>query len=38
MGAEGELLCPYCSTFFVYDARLAPDQTEPAGCLVPAEA
>ena len=26
------------STFFVYDARLAPDQTEPAGCLVPAEA
>ena len=38
MGAEGELLCPYCSTFYVYDARLAPDQTDPAGCLVSAGA
>ena len=34
MGAEGQILCPYCSTLYVHDARLAPDATEPEGCLV----
>jgi len=38
MGADGQLLCPYCSTLYVYDAHLAPDQTDPAGCHVRAEA
>jgi uncharacterized Zn-finger protein len=37
MGADGQILCPYCSTLYVYHGSLAPDQTEPAGCLVPAE-
>ena len=38
MGADGQLLCPYCSTLYVFDARLAPDQTDPPGCGVAAEA
>ena len=37
MGAENQILCPYCSTLFVHDARLVPAATEPAGCLVNAE-
>ena len=38
MGADGQILCPYCSTLFVYTAGLAADATEPVGCLVSAEA
>ncbi len=34
MGADSQALCPYCSTLYVYDARLQPDQTDPSGCLV----
>ena len=34
MGADNQVLCPYCSTLFVYDERLAPDECEPAGCIV----
>ena len=37
MGAESQILCPYCSTLYVHDPRLAPDETEPKGCLVDAE-
>ena len=29
MGADTQALCPYCSTLFIYDARLAPDETDP---------
>ena len=31
MGADTQALCPYCSTLFIYDARLAPDETDPKG-------
>jgi uncharacterized Zn-finger protein len=34
MGAEGQIVCPYCSTLYVYANRLAPRETEPGGCLV----
>lgn len=34
MGAESQILCPYCSTLYAYDARLDAGGTEPAGCLV----
>lgn len=34
MGADNQLLCPYCSTLYVHDPRLEPDQSDPAGCLV----
>jgi uncharacterized Zn-finger protein len=34
MGADSQILCPYCSTLYVHSAQLEPDQSEPAGCLV----
>lgn len=34
MGADNQAICPYCSTLFIYDPRLAPDETDPKGCLV----
>ena len=30
MGDDGQMLCPYCSTLFIYDPRLAADQSDPA--------
>jgi uncharacterized Zn-finger protein len=38
MGADGQILCPYCSTLYVHETRLAADQTDPKGCLVEAGA
>lgn len=38
MGADGQILCPYCSTLYVYDPRLGAGATEPQGALVSAEA
>jgi uncharacterized Zn-finger protein len=37
MGADSQILCPYCSTLFVHHARLAADQSDPDGCLVTAD-
>ena len=34
MGAESQILCPYCSTLYVNEARLHADDSEPKGCLV----
>lgn len=34
MGADSQVLCPYCSTLFVHDARLKPTESEPSDCLV----
>lgn len=34
MGSENQILCPYCSTLYVHDARLGADETEPSGCIV----
>ena len=34
MGADGQILCPYCSTLYVYDSRLKATESDPAGCLV----
>ena len=33
MGADGQILCPYCSTLFVYDPRLAANETDPKGAI-----
>ena len=33
MGADIETICPYCSTRFVHDGRLAPSESDPPGCL-----
>ena len=38
MGEDGQILCPYCSTLFVHDPRLAANESDPKGCLVDPEA
>lgn len=34
MGAETQILCPYCSTLYVHDTRLDIGETEPKGAVV----
>lgn len=34
MGGDSQVLCPYCSTLYVHDARLQPGESDPAACLV----
>jgi len=34
MGADSQILCPYCSTLYVHDPRLAEDDSDPRNCLV----
>jgi uncharacterized Zn-finger protein len=36
MGADNQVLCPYCSTLFVHDPRLNASETDPKGCLADA--
>jgi uncharacterized Zn-finger protein len=38
MGADAEIVCPYCSTLYRYKATLAAHVTVPAGCLVASKA
>lgn len=33
MGAENEIVCPYCSTLFQYDPNLKHDAADPADCV-----
>ena len=33
MGAEREIICPYCSTVYEHDPALGEAETSPAGCL-----
>ena len=37
MGADKQILCPYCSTLYVYEPRFTRDETDPKGCLVTQE-
>ena len=34
MGQDSQILCPYCSTLFIYDSRLAETETAPESCIV----
>jgi uncharacterized Zn-finger protein len=34
MGGDDEKLCPYCSTLYVFDKTLRPDESRPEGCLI----
>jgi uncharacterized Zn-finger protein len=34
MGDDGQILCPYCSTLYIYDPRLAAEESDPPACLV----
>jgi uncharacterized Zn-finger protein len=38
MGDESEVVCPYCSTLYRYNAKLHADETVPAGCVYEAPA
>ncbi|MBJ3774495.1 zinc-finger domain-containing protein [Acuticoccus mangrovi] len=33
MGGDTEAICPYCSTVYVYDPSLAPDEADPKECI-----
>ena len=37
MGADDQILCPYCSTLYVYDDRLSADESDPKGAVVKLE-
>lgn len=34
MGADGQILCPYCSTLYVHDPRLKAAESDPPGARV----
>jgi uncharacterized Zn-finger protein len=36
MGADGQIVCPYCSTLYIYDASLKAGEAVPADTLVEA--
>jgi uncharacterized Zn-finger protein len=38
MGHDKQIICPYCSTLFEYDARLKATESEPLGCVYVATA
>ena len=38
MGADAQILCPYCSTLYVHDPRLDAGETDPKDSLVKEEA
>lgn len=37
MGEDNQILCPYCSTLFVHDAKLGAQDSDPENCIVTAE-
>ena len=34
MGQDGQILCPYCSTLYIYDTRLKADESDPKDSIV----
>lgn len=34
MGQDGQIICPYCSTLYVHDGRLAATENDPKNSLV----
>ncbi|HLC08026.1 MAG TPA: zinc-finger domain-containing protein [Methyloceanibacter sp.] len=38
MGDDAELVCPYCSTLYVYDPALRAGESDPSGCVYVATA
>lgn len=38
MGADNEIICPYCSTLYRFDASLHGEASNPAGCAWAPEA
>jgi uncharacterized Zn-finger protein len=33
MGDDGQIVCPYCSTLFLYDRTLGQAESDPPGCV-----
>jgi uncharacterized Zn-finger protein len=33
MGAADTIICPYCSTLYVFDEEFASEQTDPPHCV-----
>jgi uncharacterized Zn-finger protein len=33
MGDDAQIVCPYCSTLFVYDRTLGQAESDPADCV-----
>ena len=38
MGEESEIICPYCSTLYRFNASLDPHAAKPPECALPATA
>lgn len=38
MGQDSEIICPYCSTLYVYDETLETEQSDPPNCSVSIDA
>ena len=38
MGDDNEIVCPYCSTLYRFDARLDSHAARPAECALPVSA
>ncbi len=38
MGKDNEVVCPYCSTLYVYNAQLAAGTSEPLSAIFQSEA
>lgn len=37
MGSDDQAICPYCSTLYIYDSALSPDESDPPDCIYNAE-
>ena len=37
MGADNQILCPYCSTLYLHDPRLKADESDPKNAIVQLE-
>lgn len=38
MGQDNQIICPYCSTLYLYNPALSEEETVPGGCCVSATA
>ena len=34
MGSDSQVICPYCSTLYIYDPKLSAKETDPPGALI----
>lgn len=33
MGSDNQIICPYCSTLYVYDGKIGTFGSDPIGCI-----